>query len=621
MKLKTLFRTANITKEHINEDDRTVELSFSSEEPYERYFGYEILDHSEKSIDFSRLRSGAPFLLDHDTRKQIGVIEDARIEGKRGIAVVRLSKSVLGEEVFQDIKDGIRTSISVGYQVNKMVLEEENKDDSDIYRVSSWTPMEVSSVSIPADFSVGVGRADDDEHEVEIINKRKKDLKMDDETKDNGANDQIDIESVKNDVREAESKRIRSLSKIGAEFKQSDMANEYIDAGKSVEAFREAVMAKISTGDNAPLQEVKSHQDIGMTEKEMKQFSFVKAINAAGNPGDMKAQKDAAFEYECSEATQKANGRTAKGIMIPDEILQRDLLVGTDTAGGYTVDTNLLTGSFIDLLRNRMMVMRMGATTLNGLVGDIAIPKQTGGASTYWVAENGAITESQQTIGQVALRPKTVGALTEYSRKLLQQSSIGIENFVRADISRAIALELDRAGINGTGVDGQPIGILNTTGIGDVAGGTNGLAPAWGHIVDLETEVSQDNADVGSLGYLTNAKARGKLKQVEKASSTGQFIWQDTAIADGFGSMNGYRVGASNQVPSNLTKGSGTDLSAIIYGNWADLIYGLWGGLDILKDPYSNSSTGAVRIVAFQDVDINVRHAESFAAMQDAITA
>jgi HK97 family phage major capsid protein len=189
------------------------------------------------------------------------------------------------------------------------------------------------------------------------------------------------------------------------------------------------------------------------------------------------------------------------------------------------------------------------------------------------------------------------------------------------DLSTVLSLALDAAAIAGTGADNQPTGILNTDGIGDVAcGDPDGAAPTWADIVALETEVAVDNADVGALAYLTNAKARGKLKTTEKAANTAQFVWEN-GIEAGFGLLNGYRAAASNQVPSNLTKGGGTALSAIIFGNWNDLVMGLWGTIDILVDPYSGSTSGTVRVVALQDADIGVRHAESFAAAQDVVTA
>jgi HK97 family phage major capsid protein len=292
----------------------------------------------------------------------------------------------------------------------------------------------------------------------------------------------------------------------------------------------------------------------------------------------------------------------------------RDLNVTTSTAGGHTVATDLLSGSFIDMMRNKMATVGLGATMMNDLVGNIAIPRQTGGATSYWVAESGAATESQAAFDQVQMSPKTVGSMSDISRKMLLQSSLDVEAFVRNDLATSLALAIDSAAINGTGSSNQPKGVLNTTGIGSVVGGTNGAAPDWKDIVDLESAVAADNADLGALGYLTNAKVRGKLLQTEKASSTGQYVWSDN------NTLRGYNAAVSNQVPSNLTKGSTSTCSAIVYGNWNDLIIGTWGGIDINVDTSTGSSSGTVRVVALQDVDVAVRHAESFAAMKDATT-
>jgi hypothetical protein len=124
------------------------------------------------------------------------------------------------------------------------------------------------------------------------------------------------------------------------------------------------------------------------------------------------------------------------------------------------------------------------------------------------------------------------------------------------------------------------------------------------------------NADVGTLAYLTNAKVRGKLKGTSKVSGQNGFVWEA-----GNTPLNGYRCGVTNAVPSNLTKGTGTNLSAILFGNFADLVIGMWGTLDLMVDPYTGSTAGTVRVVALQDVDVAVRHVESFATMVDAVTA
>jgi HK97 family phage major capsid protein len=214
------------------------------------------------------------------------------------------------------------------------------------------------------------------------------------------------------------------------------------------------------------------------------------------------------------------------------------------------------------------------------------------------------------------MTPKTVGMFTDYSRKTLLQTTPAIEALVRADLANGIAVEIDRAALHGSASGGQPRGIALTSGIGSVAGGTNGLAPTWDHIVQLEEQVAVANADVGSLAYLTNAKVRSKLLRTQQfASTNGQAVWSDN------NTLRGYRAAVSNNVSSALTKGTSNGVcSAIFFGNWADLLVGMWGGLDLILDQSALATSGGRRLVALQDVDVAVRRAVSFSAMLDALT-
>lgn len=615
-----LERLATFDTRSANADTRTIELSFSSEQPYERWWGIEILDHSPESVRMDRLRNAGPLLMDHNMRDQIGVIESARIDGNgMGRAVVRFSQSARASEIWQDVLDGIRRNVSTGYLIHGAKLVETN-DDVDTYRITDWEPMEVSIVSVPADTSVGIGRSAADGGDSPI-------LVLEPETQPQPQPETrsmtiaaepktpVDVAAIERAAVEkattSANQRVADIMAIGKMFgKQGGEARAAaaLQAGKSVEQFRQEMLEHMAS------QPVPT-ADIGMTQKEARRFSFLRAINALSNPGDRKAQEAASFEREASDAVAGKLGRSAQGFFVPADVQKRDLTVGTAASAGNLVATDLLSGSFIDMLRNRMLVMAMGAQMLTGLVGNIAIPRQTGGATAYWVAEGNAPTESTQTVDQVTMSPKTVGAYTDISRKLLLQSSIDVEAFVRSDLSQVLALAIDLAAINGTGASNQPTGILSASGVGVVPGDTNGKALTWSDIVALETAVAVANADVGNMGYLTNAKVRGKLKTTSKVSGQNGFIWEDG------GTVNGYRTGVSNQVPSNLTKGTGSNLSAVLFGNWADLVIGQWGTLDLMVDPYSNSTSGTVRVVALQDVDIALRQAASFAVMKDAITA
>jgi HK97 family phage major capsid protein len=623
------YRHFAIDRSKVEEAARTIELSFSSEDPCDRWWGTEILDHGSGSVRLARLQATAPLLLDHNTRDQIGVLEKIWIgSDRKGRALARFGKSARAEEIWQDVLDGIRKSVSVGYIVHRAVLEEQN-EQKETYRVMDWEPLEVSLVSVPADATVGVGRsADARDHQIiiEIPNSTKEIRAMEKEEKRELPEEaQKRIDEAAGVARRAEQNRIREIYAYVKAWPQVDLsaeADKAVAEGTKIEDFRAVVFDRLDK--SKVVKPVETGGDLGMSDKEAKRFSMVRAIRALasrGTPDEGRLMQDAAFEFECSREFAKKVNREAKGFFVPPEVLKRDLTVGTDSAGGYLVQTTLLSGSFIELLRNRMVVKQAGATILTGLVGDIAIPKQTGAATAYWLSENGAPTESQQTFGQLALAPKTIGAYTDLSRKLLLQSSLDIENFVRGDLAKVLAMGIDLVCLHGTGVSPQPAGIAVTSGIGSVVGGTNGAAPDWADVVGLETEVATDNADVGALAYITNSKVRGKLKRVFTNATYGERpIWMGGQGFDGIGEVNGYRAFVSNQVSSTLTKGNQSASSAIFFGNWADLVIGFWSGIDILVDPYSMSTTGAVRVTAFQDLDVGVRHAESFSAMLDALT-
>ena len=597
-------RALQVERAAINEEARTATLAFASETPYERYWGIEILDINPTAMRQGRLRSGANLLVDHDTRDVVGVIESVEVGADRvARATVRFGKSARAEEVWSDVRDGIRRNVSVGYMIHKAQLVE-TKEGVETYRVTDWEPFEVSLVSVPADPTVGVGRSLDAGADAQDPPAAARAAAT--ETESQPSKDHI-MSDVTTPV--AERNHAAEISRIAKGLPGgADMALDAIQRGLTTEQFQAEAIAKLSS---KPMPTA----DIGLDKRETKRYSLMRAINALANPGDAAAQRAAAFERECSEAVSAKLGKQARGFMVPTEVQKRDLNVTTATAGGNLVATDLLGGSFIDALRNAMVIDRMGTRMLTGLVGNIAIPRLSGTGTAYWVAENTAPTESDQTIAQVTMSPKTVGAFTDISRRLLLQSSIDVEAMVQNDLATILGLAIQQAAINGSGASNQPSGILTRV-TASVIGGANGAAPTWANIVQLESDVAVANADVGTLGYLTNARVRGKLKTTSKVTGQNGFVWDD-----GDTPMNGYRTAVTNAVPSNLVKGtSGAVCSAIIFGNFADLVIGMWGSLDLMVDPYSGSTAGTVRVVALQDVDVQLRNVVSFATMVDALT-
>ena len=596
-------RALQVERAAVDEAARTATLAFASEYPYERYWGIEILDCTPTAMRQGRLVAGANLLCDHDARDVVGVVESVEIGADRiGRAVVRFGKSARADEVFRDVVDGIRRNVSVGYLIHKAQLIEQ-RDGLDTYRVTDWEPYEISLVSIPADPSVGVGRSHQPVDAVAPAAAAP--------TQTTPATTTQPETTTMTDpiVTTAERNHAAEISKIAATLPQgAELALSAIQRGLTVEQFQREALEKIST---KPLPTA----DIGMEQKEVRRYSMLRAINALANPTDANAQRAAAFERECSEAAAAKLGKQARGFMVPFEVQHRDLVAGTNNAGGYAVQTDVLGGSFIDALRNAMVLNGLGTQYLTGLVGNVAIPKLSAGATAYWVAENAAPTESQQTLAQVTLSPKTVGAYVDFSRRLTLQASIDVEGMVQRDLATTLGLAIQQAAISGTGASNQPSGILTQV-TASVIGGTNGLAPTWANIIQLESDVATANADVGSLAYLTNAKVRGKLKGTSKVSGQNGFVWDG-----GTTPVNGYNAAVTNAVPSNLTKGSSSGVcSAIIFGNFADLVIGMWGGLDLMVDPYTGSNAGTVRVVALQDVDVALRNTVSFATMVDALT-
>ncbi|MDC3382349.1 phage major capsid protein [Candidatus Pelagibacter sp.] len=585
------YRTIDLSRaSYVDEKNRRVSVGVSSEEPVERSFGMEVLGHSEGDINMEFIASGrAPLLLDHDMTKQIGVIEEFRLDetAKRTIAVVRFGKSALAREIFEDVADGIRMNISVGYRIDK--LERVQRDGEDYYK-ANWTPMEVSSVSVPADQSrlVGVGRSKDKQKthttKVKIMENEKQEINLD------------DVRSQTVADAKAEFKRnSKEIIDLAVKHNKRDLADKAISDGTSVEEFRGVLLESISN--NTPLE---TPSDIGMTKKESQRFSLVKAIRALANPTDRRAQEEAAFEFECSTAAAQAEGKTSQGIMLPADVLRnwtRDMNSSDDST---LISEDYRGGDFIDVLRNQSSVMQAGATMLQGLQGNIVIPKKTAASTAAWIAtEGGAATESEMTTGSVTMSPKVIGAFTDATRLLLSQSSLSIENLIRNDLTAGIATAIDSGALLGSGSSGQPTGIRNTSGINTTTFAA--ANPTWAEIVGLESDIAGDNALFGNLRMICTPAEYGTMKVTSKDSGSGQFI----VSPDGM--VNGYDVIRSAQVTSG----------DFYFGNFADLLIGLYGGLDITVDPYSLSTTGSVRIVALQNVDVAVRHPESFILAND----
>ncbi len=643
------YTTGAIRAAEIDEETREVDVSFSSEQPYERWWGIEVLGHAQGEADMSWIASGrAPVLADHDPGTQIGVVLSAQIgRDRKGRSRWRFGKSARAEQELQDAKDGVRCNVSVGYEIRELELVKQ-EGDVKTYRVTDWRALEQSLVSIPADMTVGVGRGAEDNHPPQLAQPRK------DATMNQNVNTLDDAERTRlvADARaqavKDEQDRVRGIMSLATSHNLRELGEKAVHDGTDLASFRGQALDELhKRGSDKPLYQPLAQ--IGLSDKEARSFSVARYMRSLID----KDPKVAAFETECAasvrDAMDKAGHRASNGgnylpfevmrqplpgvrvveghLVVGDRIIgaQRDLSSATTGAGGAMVSTDLLAADFITLLRQVIMVRRMGCRVLSGLVGNVNIPRQTGSSTMGWVAQAGAASESDATFAVVSLSMKTAHGIQDVTRDLLLQGTPAVEGLIRADLLDTMAITIDAAALHGTGASNQPTGLAATAGIGSVAGGTNGLAPTWDHIVALESAIANNNAAMGSMGYLTNTKVRGKLKTTQKfASTNGQEVWQGPLPGDDpsvLGLLNGYRAGVSNNVSSTLTKGSSSGVcSAIFCGNWSDLIIGEWGTAEILPDPLTQAANRIVRMHVYQSIDIAIRRPQSFAAMLDALT-
>lgn len=579
---------------NVDEENRTVELAFSSDLEIEQwYHTLLILEHTTDACNLSRLNNKASVLFNHKRDDYLAVVESARIDADgKGRAVVRFSKNKRGEEAFRDVVDGILTHVSVGFDVQEIKLVEQREGDIDVYRATKWQPYEISIVTIPMDDSVGVGRALENGG---AFNERT--LKQEDHMPPENTPETVDVAAERTDAatqaQAAERARTDSILSMGREYNAPDEAMRFLTEGKTPEDFQRHLLGILNQRQSGPTPD-EMNADIGLNDNELARYSFVKALRAL-NPSDLNAQKDAAFELECSRAAAAKLGRTANGIVVPVDVLSRAYTTDNTASphGGSLVGTSLLSGSFIDMLRKRCLFLQM-ATPLGGLVGNVDIPKQVSGSTAYIVGEGDDVPESSGDFGQVALTPHTVGARSNISRRMIMQATPDIEALVRADIAQAVGQKIDALGLYGTGTD-EPTGIKFTDGVNVVTFANSGK-PTWEEIVLMESEVAADDADVEAMAYLLGARMRGYCKTAVKFAGTDRTMWEEG------GTLNGYKAGVTNQV----------DTGDIFFGNLADAFVGMWGGLELTMDPYSKAESGTLRVIAFQDVDVAARHGESF---------
>lgn len=361
--------------------------------------------------------------------------------------------------------------------------------------------------------------------------------------------------------------------------------------------------------------------DTQLTPKEEREYCLGRALLDFRKPPSQRS--GLAFEVSDQLLKQQPPGTKYHGGLLVPYSLPLAARAGLDTATSTKGAELKFTepGTFIEALRNRSAVIAAGATVLDGLQGDLLIPRQTGVATAVWTTQNpGAdVTDSNLTLDNVPLVPRELIATTSYSRQLLAQSaaSTSVDGIVRRDLAAVHATAIDLAALNGSGSAGQPKGIINITGVQANPFGTNGLIPTYPLMTAFERLVSVANADRSTLAYVTTPEVFDRLRLTDRATTgtaSGWFILSD------INQVGGWPVYVTNNLPKTTTKGtSGATLHAIVFGAWSELLIGFWGSFEIIVDPFKLKKQGMIELTSYQLVDVNVRHPASFAFATDVI--
>lgn len=619
-------------------DKTQISFSVSSEKPVDRWYGTEILSHAKGAIRLDRAKAGAMSLLfNHDPDDPLGTVTQAWVENNRLMIEADIWDTDFANQVKKMIDGGLRT-VSIGYR--SYVIEENVKEDT--YTSTDWEPFEVSIVTVPADYSVGIGR-NAVEYEARMISadkskaaspaKTKEIPTMSKKTTTVAGNEpavmedpieetqtrtapaspsrmqhiQVNEPEPRMTPKEMEQGRKRAIETLCKANKLEDKYRDmWIGQGASLEEVAQDILLILEErGETNP----QPASRIGLSQPEAKQFSLMRAIEASADNDWSKA----GFELECSKTVARALNKVPdpKKFYVPFEVLQRSVTltgeraipylnqrtidVATAGAGGFLVSTDNV--GFIEMLRNRSVAFRMGARRLSGLQGSITVPRQSAAATGYWLStETTQITPSNQTFVQMAMSPKNVGAYTEISRQLLLQSSPGAEGIVTDDLAQVVALAADLAALEGSGAAGQPTGISNTSGIGSVSGTSLGYAG----VLEFQTDVATSNVTPLRGGYVTTATVAAKLMQrFTNATYGSNPLWQGNVwdgMVSGFGAMT------SNQLTAD----------SMIFGDWQELVIGEWGVLEVEVNPYANFQAGIIGVRAIYSMDVGVRRPFAF---------
>lgn len=626
---------AGFDRASVNVEDRTVDLAWASEEPYERWWGVEILDMKASSVDMARMKNGAALLLNHDPDQQIGVVENARIgSDKKARATVRFSKSALGEEILQDVKDGIRTKTSVGYQINELVLEKQEGDLS-TYRVTGWTPYEISIVSVPADDTVGVGRS--------ATRYKQKEAEMTQQAdpaagREQPGNDPLvdslnsGDEAARAQERVKIAKRNEQIIGLGAQWPQyggPELALKAIaDPNVTVDSFRASMLKLLGEKHRAEVNtgalEADRHQTgtpFGMAPREMLASSSLKAFNGIGKIMGKTDQEVAYRAGMWAMAAIHGNPRAIQwckdaGVQLVQGsreqlgFSERAMTEGVFTSAGWLVPVEMEAAIIAN--REDYGVARRIANVIPMSSASTNIPRITADATAYFVGEGTSGTQSDPAGDQVTLTLKDLMVLTHIGKSTAMDTVVSLAEMVAREQARAFAVKEDACLISGDGTSTYG-GMLGLKTLLDNASYTAGKAvAAGGHNLLTEIDVSDVTSVLGILPVYARAGARwlcsgvfdavvfGRLK-LNAGGNTVQTV-QGRVVE---GDYAGFPITVAHHMPA----GAATDYASqcvLLLGNFnLGVAFGSGNGMMLTVDPYTLAHQNLTRIITSERIDIN----------------
>jgi HK97 family phage major capsid protein len=351
------------------------------------------------------------------------------------------------------------------------------------------------------------------------------------------------------------------------------------------------------------------------------QYSFKRAIEQATTGRrdgvEFEMHKEAADEFQRAGVSVSAHS-----VLLPSDVFKRDMSATGGTSGsegGVNIQTNV--GGIIDVLLPATVLNGLGITRFDNLTGNLDLPTASTQPAAGWNTENGTATEKSPAFSKISFSPKRLAAYIQVSNQLLRQSSNSIDAYVRQYLINAMAIELEKAAIKGGGSN-EPTGIIGNSNVNVIyAGGAssnstnaNGAAIVWADVVNAMKAVENNNA-MGQA-YLTNPLVKAALQVTGRQSSgvEGNFILQS-----GAGELNGYPLATTTNVPSNLSKGTSSTLSAMIFGDFSKLAVASWGGMELTVDPYSGATAGLTNMVLNAYMDVNLLQPKAFSVCKDIV--